>query len=104
MLLITQVLSIYFDDSHGTPINIPARLDTEKSCALQLWISDDLWLVTCVGIGSEGKYKILLNDHQQPWRLKNIDWNELVVSAWADKQSFQVDIQSLEIDRIVARL
>lgn len=91
--------TIYFTQIPHVPINEPARLDTETSCTLQVWLSRDGWYVGCVGIDSFGNRALLQTDRAEDlWRLGNNNWHEIVIAGWADGAPFQIDVQSLEID------
>ena len=94
--------TIYFTPIPHVPINQPAILETEKLCSIQLWLSNDGWHATCVGIDSHRNRTIFFNDNgENRWRLRNNAWRELIINGWADGAQFQIDIERLEIDRAI---
>lgn len=93
--------TLYFTPLEDHPMNEPARLETERACVLQLWLSPDKSSVACVGIDSDSRYKVITNDRgENLWRLYDDSWTDIFVSGWADGNPFQIDVVDLEIDTI----
>lgn len=93
--------SLYDTEKPQVPVNIPAKLNVEDSCTLQLWLSDDGMFAGCVGIDNDDKRTVILNDVGEDWwRLKNSEWTHAEISAWTDFDiaPYKVDIQSLEVN------
>lgn len=90
----------YVTDKAHVAINQPARIETEKTSGLYLWIREKGKRVGCVGIDSEGKYTIIGNDRgENCWLLASSSWTEIVIAGWADGIPFQIDVESIEVDR-----
>jgi hypothetical protein len=93
--------TIYFTPIAHLPINQPAHLDNEAACKLQIWLSRDGWRIGCVGVDSSGTRVLLQTDRSEDfWRLATSNWDEIVVSGWADGAPFQIDVLNFEVDRV----
>lgn len=93
--------TIYHKPWQMDSVNIPAHLETEKECGLEIWLNRDQDSVICVGIDSDNKRNIILNDrNSEKWQIFDNSWSEVKIAAWADGKPFKVIIKELEVDTL----
>jgi hypothetical protein len=82
------------------PFSFPAQLAKEREHRVEIWLTDDLHFVTCVGIDSQGKRVCFPNESgETKWRLATDDWDEIMIKAWGDQHEVSVDVYDLEIHK-----
>jgi hypothetical protein len=93
--------TVYFTPFDDVQVNEPARLETELTCGLQVWLTPDKSSVACVGIDNKNAYEVITNDRGEDlWRLYDNSWTDIIISASANGNPFQIDVVDLEIDTI----